>query len=207
MFEWRNLLLADRWKMANRRTGSRLGPAGAKSQSAGRLRLPVSAQSGGSSNRSPSPPPRSSRLHCFLWWLPAEITLVAQHRSLLARIHPAIPFALRSIRRSMTRPGSRCPVPVAISQSGLPPPTGRRVWGCAICRWPSPVPVCSDARLVPERSPRLGRLALALALVGPARHRLWRRCSSHVRVWAFPPFAGERKRSQTLTSKEETHHG
>ena len=31
----------------------------------------------------------------------------------------------------MARPGSRCPVPVAIPQSGLPPTTGERVWSCA----------------------------------------------------------------------------
>ena len=43
-----------------------------------------------------------------------------------------------------------------------------------------------------------GRLSLALALVVPAGHRLRRRCSSFVRVWPFPPFAGERKHSQTL---------
>ena len=42
------------------------------------------------------------------------------------------------------------------------------------------------------------RLALAVALVGSARHRLRWRCSSRVRVWPFPPFGGERKRSQTL---------
>ena len=42
------------------------------------------------------------------------------------------------------------------------------------------------------------RLALAVALVGSARHRLRWRCSSRVRVWPFPPFGGERERSQTL---------
>ena len=51
------------------------------------------------------------------------------------------------------------------------------------------------ARTVPSPG---RRLSLALALVGPARHWLRRRCSFRVRVWPFPPFAGERKRSQTL---------
>ena len=37
-----------------------------------------------------------------------------------------------------------------------------------------------------------------LPLSVPPRHRLRRRCSSFVRVWPFPPCAGERKRSQTL---------
>ena len=67
-----------------------------------------------------------------------------------------------------------------------------------IGRWLQPGPVWPDARLAPERFPRLRRLALAFALVGPARHRLRRRCSSFVRVWPFPPCAGERKHSQTL---------
>ena len=28
------------------------------------------------------------------------------------------------------------------------------MWGCAMSRWPSLLPLCSDARLAPERSPR-----------------------------------------------------
>ena len=54
----------------------------------------------------------------------------------------------RAVRFQVPRPD--CDPP-----SGLPPTTGERVWGCAMSRWPSLLPRCSDARLAPERSPRL----------------------------------------------------
>ena len=105
------------------------------------------------------------------------------------------------------RSGSRCPVPVAISPSDLPPTTGERVWGCAMSRWPSLLPRCSAARLAPERSPRLEGVWHLLFRCRPCPSLAWRRCSSRVRVWPFPPFGGERKHSQTLNFQEETHHG
>ena len=36
------------------------------------------------------------------------------------------------------------------------------MWGCAISRWPLLVPLCSDARLAPERSPRLAGVCHSL---------------------------------------------
>ena len=116
----------------------------------------------------------------------------------LARIHPAISFALRSIRRKIAvkfqvpRPGCNSPIGLAAydRRTGM----GLRhlplaFAGSALFRRKA------RARTVPSPG---RRLSLALALVGPARHWLRRHCSSRVRVWPFPPFGGERKRSQTL---------
>ena len=106
-------------------------------------------------------------------------------------------FALRSIRRSMARPVPGAPFRLLFPNqaSRLRRRTGVRLRhlplafaGFALFRRKA------RARTVPSPG---RRLSLALALVGPARHWLRRRCSSGVRVWPFPPFAGERKRSQT----------
>ena len=109
--------------------------------------------------------------------------------------------------RAFRSPDPGGPVPGAPSrlrfpQPGLPPPAGERVLGLrhvplvyASCGW---FRRKARARTVP---PPERLLARALALAGPVRHQLWRRCSSRGWVWAFPPFTGERKRSQTLNFK------
>ena len=97
--------------------------------------------------------------------------LVTQRRSLWQE------SVLHSLCIAFHSPWDSAPVLGAPSrlhsrQSALPPPTRRRVWDCAISRWPSPLPACSDARLAPERPPLLGasgtrscpcRLCLSLA--------------------------------------------
>ena len=110
-------------------------------------------------------------------------------------------FALRSIRRSMARPvlgaSSRLRFPNRACSS-------ERKTGVRLHHLPL---AFTGSGLVPTQGSRqngplaFGRLALAVALVGPARHQLRRRCSSRVRVWPFPPSASERKRSQTLNFK------
>ena len=42
-----------------------------------------------------------------------------------------------------------------LTKNGFTLPGGEQVWGCAICRWPSPGPVGYDTSLAPERSSRL----------------------------------------------------
>ena len=123
--------------------------------------------------------------------LPAE--LARQQRSLWQ-------VAVCTLHAAIHSPGAGAQLPRCECCANLWPtaPDRKTGKGCAIGRWPQPGPVWPDARLAPERFPRPRRLALSLALVGPARHRLRRRCSSFVRVWPFPPCGSERKRSQTL---------
>ena len=51
------------------------------------------------------------------------------------------------------RHAQRLPLP-CYAKPDLPPTTGELVWGCTTSRRSSPLPVCFDARPVPERSPQ-----------------------------------------------------
>ena len=107
-------------------------------------------------------------------------------------------FALRSIRRSMARPVPGAPSRLGFSNRAC---RLRAENGFGVAPFAAGL---RRFRFVPTQGSRQkgslawGRLALVRALVGPARHQLRWRFSSRVRVWPFPPFAGERKRSQTL---------
>ena len=52
---------------------------------------------------------------------------------------------------------------------------GEQVWGCAICRWPSPGPVGSDTGLAAERSSRLAA-SVTRSCSGRQRAANWLRC-------------------------------
>ena len=82
------------------------------------------------------------------------------------------------------------------------------MWGCAISRWPLLVPLCSDARLAPERSPRLAGVCHSLLPL------------SALPVTGFggavPPVSGfgrfrhlrvSGNAHKPLNFQEETHHG
>ncbi len=77
--------------------------------------------------------------------------------------------------------------------------------GYAIYRWPKPGPVGSDARLAPERSPRLAASVTHSCCCRPGPSPARRRYSFRTGL-AVSAVRGERKRSQTLTQKEK-HHG
>ena len=116
----------------------------------------------------------------------------------LVRTDSAMLFALRSIRRSMARPIPGAPFRLRFHKQAC---RLRQENRCEVAPFPAGLP---RFRFVPTQGSRQNgplawrRLSLALALVGPARRWLRRRCSSRLRIWPFPPFAGERKRSQTL---------
>ena len=130
--------------------------------------------------------------------LPAEMRLVAQRRSLrqTSTLQMTSARAFRSPDPSGPVPGapSRLRPPIRLAASGRRTGMGLRhvLLAYADSRW---FRRKAHARTVPLA---WRRLALALALAGPARRRLRRCCSSRAGVWPFPPFTGERKRSQTL---------
>ena len=123
-----------------------------------------------------------------------EMRVARLGRSLLARSWLRR-GALHSTHRAMPGETKPATVPRAMRQPSFC--ADRRTGlGCAMFRLPSPGPVWAAATLAPERSARLRRLSLAVALVGPGRHRRGRRYPTASGFGRFPPFLGERK---TLT--------